>query len=181
MIGIIGGLVAGYVYTTFLEWMVHNVLFHRVGPIIWGGRFFGGVFNFHFVEHHQDTHRHQGVDPVFASGQMGWNANGREAVGLAGGWLLHLPLLFVWPSFFVALTLMALAYHYCHRRAHTDIEWGKKYLPWHYEHHFGPEVHANFCVTSCWFDILMGTRRRYPALVGQSETVTGARPAPSLG
>lgn len=34
-------------------------------------------------------------------------------------------------------------------------------MPWHYDHHMGPNQHKNWCVTKPWFDVIMGTRERY--------------------
>ncbi len=42
-----------------------------------------------------------------------------------------------------------------------DPEWGKEHLPWHYDHHMGPNQDSNWCVTKPWFDDLLGTRERY--------------------
>ena len=42
-----------------------------------------------------------------------------------------------------------------------DHAWAREHLPWHYDHHMGPDQDANWCVTRPWFDQLMGTRRPY--------------------
>ena len=42
-----------------------------------------------------------------------------------------------------------------------DPEWARENLPWHYDHHMGPNQDANWCVTRPWFDDLMGTREPY--------------------
>ena len=43
----------------------------------------------------------------------------------------------------------------------ADTEWAREHLPWHYDHHMGPNQHANWCVTKPWADIVMGTREPY--------------------
>jgi len=48
-----------------------------------------------------------------------------------------------------------------HRKAHLDTEWGKKNLPWHYDHHMGKNQNANWGVTTDWVDRLAGTRIKY--------------------
>ena len=48
-----------------------------------------------------------------------------------------------------------------HRRAHTDVEWCKKNIPWHYDHHMGKNQDANYGVTVEWPDKLFGTRVTY--------------------
>lgn len=45
-----------------------------------------------------------------------------------------------------------------HRRSHLEPEWGKKAIPWHYDHHMNTNQDANWCVTRPWFDYIMGTR-----------------------
>jgi sterol desaturase/sphingolipid hydroxylase (fatty acid hydroxylase superfamily) len=52
-------------------------------------------------------------------------------------------------------------YRRVHRRAHIDPEWGRTHLPWHYDHHMGPNQHKNWGVTFEWFDRLRGTRVPY--------------------
>ena len=54
-----------------------------------------------------------------------------------------------------------MRYYRVHKRAHLDPEWAKVHLPWHYDHHMGPNQNANWCVTRPWFDHLMGTREPY--------------------
>ena len=154
------GLAFGYVYATALEWVVHNLVYHQLG------RKLGGAWNFHLKEHHRDTRRGRGVDPAFA--QRRWllssalTAHSREALGLVVVLLLHTPLLLVAPAVFAALAGMAAYYHYCHWKSHADTEWCKRRLPWHWEHHMSPHLDANYCLTSDWFDRLMGTRVRSP-------------------
>jgi len=64
---------------------------------------------------------------------------------------------------YFVLTAYATAYNYyrCHKRAHRDPDWGREHLPWHYDHHMGPNQHANWCVTRPWFDLILGTREAY--------------------
>ena len=59
--------------------------------------------------------------------------------------------------------MWASGYHYwrVHKKAHEDPAWAREHLPWHYDHHMGPNQDANWCVTRPWFDILMGTREPY--------------------
>jgi sterol desaturase/sphingolipid hydroxylase (fatty acid hydroxylase superfamily) len=55
---------------------------------------------------------------------------------------------------------MAL-YYTRHKRAHLDPEWAREHLPWHYDHHLGPDQDQNWCVTFPWFDWVVGTRVKY--------------------
>ena len=42
-----------------------------------------------------------------------------------------------------------------------DPEWAREHAPWHYDHHMGPNPEANWCITSPFFDEMMGTREPY--------------------
>jgi sterol desaturase/sphingolipid hydroxylase (fatty acid hydroxylase superfamily) len=57
--------------------------------------------------------------------------------------------------------LSAYGYYLVHKKSHLDPEWARKHLPWHYDHHMGPNQDANWCVTLPLFDHLMGTREHY--------------------
>ena len=48
-----------------------------------------------------------------------------------------------------------------HKKSHLDPEWAKKNVPWHYDHHMGPDQNKNFGVRTDFFDRLFGTRREY--------------------
>lgn len=157
---ILPGLALGYIYATAMEWVVHNLVYHKLG------RALGGTWNFHLKEHHRDTRRGRGVDASFAERRWGWNAHGREAMGLALMVLLHLPLVLLSTTgivTFATIAGMAVYYHYCHWKSHADPAWCRERLPWHWEHHMGRTLDANYCLTSDWFDRLMGTRVRDPA------------------
>ncbi|GAB5477602.1 MAG: hypothetical protein Marn2KO_10690 [Marinobacter nauticus] len=41
---------------------------------------------------------------------------------------------------------------------YEEAEWGKKAIPWHYDHHMNTNQDANWCVIRPWFDYIMGTR-----------------------
>lgn len=62
------------------------------------------------------------------------------------------------PFFTLGTYYAAVRYFYVHRRSHLEPEWGKKTIPWHYDHHMNTNQDANWCVTRPWFDYIMGTR-----------------------
>ncbi len=45
--------------------------------------------------------------------------------------------------------------------SHLDPMWCRENLPWHYDHHMGPNQDMNYGVTTDWVDRLMGTREVY--------------------
>ena len=114
-----------YVYATSMEWAGHRYLFHGLGKKK------GSVFGFHYVEHHRDVRQQQGFDAAYRSGPFGWNANGRECMGIALLGISHLPLVFVAPLLYVFLMWRGFEYHRLHRKSHIDPAWTKQHLPWH--------------------------------------------------
>jgi hypothetical protein len=100
-------------------------------------------------------------DPDYERSVFGWHAQGKEALGLVAVALMHLPLLPIAPFFTLAVEWSALRYYRVHKRAHCDPEWAREHLPWHYDHHMGPNQDANWCVSWPWFDWVMGTREPF--------------------
>jgi sterol desaturase/sphingolipid hydroxylase (fatty acid hydroxylase superfamily) len=138
------------------EWAAHRYILH------WSGmRKKDAFWRYHFHEHHHNARKHDMHDPAYHRSVFGNHAQGREALGLTLVGLAHLPLFPVAP-FYVGTVWWSLRhYHKVHKRAHMDTEWAKRHVPWHYDHHMGPNQHANWGVTHDWFDRLVGTRKRY--------------------
>ncbi len=85
----------------------------------------------------------------------------KEALALTAGAVVAAPLFPVAPFYTATLWYCAANYYRKHKRSHLDPEWARTHLPWHYDHHMGPDQNANWCVTRPWFDHLMGTRKPY--------------------
>lgn len=100
-------------------------------------------------------------DPQYVRSLFTWSPQAKEALSVIGAVLIHAPLYWVAPSFAATLTVHAAVYYWVHRRAHLDAEWCKRHLPWHFDHHMGKDQNANWCATQPWFDLLMGTRKKY--------------------
>ncbi len=150
-----------YVYATALEWSIHRYLFHG------HGKRRGSPFAFHYVQHHGACRRGNMTDPDYLRSGLRWSPRTREIGGIVGLTLLHMPLaLLSWAAFLV-LVVHGARYIYLHHRSHVDVNWAKRRLPWHYDHHMAPNQDANWCVTSGWFDKLMGTRTPYLTVQGQ--------------
>lgn len=128
-----------YVYGHVLEYILHIVL-HRYG------RKKNSPMAFHWKDHHKHARRQLMHDtPSF-----------RECCLVALLTLLHLPVLFVFPWFYLGLVASSCSYLYHHWRAHLDPEWAYEHVPWHIEHHLGYQ-HASWGVRSNWVDKLAGT------------------------
>ena len=151
MIGIPLGLVAA----NATEWVVHKHLLHN------RGKNKSSFWHFHWGEHHGAVRRSDHVDPAYERSVFGWHAQGKEAAALLVGSALLAPLFPVAPWFVGTMWASGLYYHHVHRRSHLDAAWARKHLPWHYDHHMGPDSELNWCVSWPWFDWVMGTRKPY--------------------
>lgn len=137
------------------EWVFHKRVLHG------RGRDPKSFWAFHLHEHHVAALRNQGADPDYARPPLGRHAQGKELAALS---LTIVPIALVAPvaPFFAAgLAYSAVRYYRLHKRAHLDPAWARAHLPWHYDHHMGPDQEANWCVSRPWFDVVMRTRKPY--------------------
>jgi hypothetical protein len=148
------GIVLGLAYANAGEWLIHKYVLHGLG------RRKSSLFSYHWHEHHKHARKYGHVDPDYERSVFQWNAQGKEALGLAVIGLAHLPLWPLAPFFVATVELSTLHYYFVHKHAHEDPDWAKKHLRWHYDHHMGPNQDANFCVSWPWFDWVMGTREK---------------------
>ncbi|MFO0749331.1 MAG: hypothetical protein U1F43_27245 [Myxococcota bacterium] len=100
-------------------------------------------------------------DETYEKPLFGTHSGGRETWSLLALAAAHLPLLPVAPLYTLTIWGRIVHYQRVHKRSHLDPEWAREHLPWHYDHHMGPNQDANWCVTNPWFDELMGTREPY--------------------
>jgi hypothetical protein len=149
------GIALGLAYANAGEWLVHKYVLHALG------RKKSSFFSYHWHEHHRNARKNAHVDPDYARSVFGWSAQGKEALGLAVMAAAHLPLFPIAPLFTAAVEYSLVRYYRVHKRAHQDPGWAREHLPWHYDHHMGPNQDANWCVTWPWFDWVMKTRRPY--------------------
>ena len=152
MIGIPLGLLAA----NATEWVVHKYVLHGLG------RRKGTFWSFHWHDHHRNVRRNDHVDPDYQRPLLSkWNGQSKEALALVGSALAMVPLFPIAPFFVGTVAYCTLNYYRKHKRAHLDPAWAREHLPWHYDHHMGPNQDANWCVTRPWFDHVMGTREPY--------------------
>ncbi len=174
------GFPLGLLYANAGEWMIHKYLLHE------HGRSKKGLWSFHWYEHHRACRQHDFRDPHYErSVHDGLHAQSKEAIGLAVAAALHAPLFPVAPFFTSAVWLSIANYYRVHKKSHEDPEWAKKRLPWHYDHHMGPNQDANWCVSWPWFDHVMGTREPYVGTDRESQDLAkkrerAARRAPAV-
>ena len=152
------GIPVGLVYANAMEWGLHRYVLH--GRRL--GKKRGSFWSFHFFRHHRLSRQNEFSDPDYEQ-PLGreWNGQAKEAVGLGVLAIVHLPLAPVAPFFTATLLYSAVDYYRKHKRAHLDPDWARENLPWHVDHHMGPNPDANWCVTRPWMDNWMGTRAPY--------------------
>ena len=149
------GIPLGLAVANAAEWLIHKHVLHGLG------RRRTSFWSFHLHEHHRASRRTHGRDADYEKSPFHWNAQGKELFGLA---MMAVPVVALFPvaPFFTGTLLYSGVHYYrCHKRAHLDPAWARAHLPWHYDHHMGPDQDTNWCVTRPWFDQVMGTRRPY--------------------
>ncbi len=163
------GIPIGLITANATEWAFHKYVQHGFGKrrdSFWG---------FHWNEHHRAARRHGFEDPGYRRFPVGRHAQGREVAALVGAGAAITPLLPVAPFFVATLWWSGWRYYHLHKKAHLDPEWAREHLPWHYDHHMGPNPNANWCVTRPWFDHLMGTRERYVGTAAETRDLARRR------
>lgn len=149
------GIPLALVTANAAEWWIHKHVLHGAGKKR------TSFWSFHFHEHHSHARRNGMRDPDYERSPFQWNAQGKELFGLVMLAVPVLPLFPIAPFFTGTLVYCGVDYYRKHKRAHLDPEWARTHLPWHYDHHMGPDQDANWGVTHDWFDRLLGTRKPY--------------------
>ena len=146
--------ILAFLYANLLEWAIHKYLFHGLGKN--KESHFAG----HWHTHHKLCRKNDNQDETYKEFPPHPSVK-QELNSLFILVLLHTPVLFISPFFFGSLVYFAARYFYIHRKSHTDVEWGKRNFPWHYDHHMGKDQDSNWGVTSPLWDHIFGTRKRY--------------------
>lgn len=146
------GIALGLAAANATEWVFHKYVLHGLGKNP------DSFWSFHWHEHHRAARKHGHVDEAYRTGLLKWNGQTKEALALGVSAVAVAPLFPVAPFFVGTLWYSVANYYRKHRRSHLDPSWAREHLPWHYDHHMGPEPHKNWCVTRPWMDVVMGTR-----------------------
>jgi len=149
------GIPLALLYTNAAEWAIHKYVLHGLGKDK------ESYWSFHWHDHHKNSRKNGGFDPDYEQLPFSNGPQGKEALGLVGLALAHVPLLPIAPFFTATVWYSAFDYYRKHKKAHLEPVWARENLPWHYDHHMGPNQDANWCVTRPWFDYVMGTREEY--------------------
>lgn len=134
------------------EWYAHKVWLHEYPSKHRNAPFFT------HIRHHKRARLNQFEDEGYRESMWRDQEMFNEKVALIGLCVASTAVLPVAPFFTLGAYYSAWQYWSKHSKAHLDLEWAKKNLPWHYDHHMNSNQNANWCVTRPWFDYIMGTR-----------------------
>lgn len=155
MITAIFWIVVGLLYTNLLEWIFHQYPLHSMHHFNKNQK---SILWFHMIHHKKVTKEsytdYHEIDRYLI-------ADIASLVFLA---IAHYLLFVSWLGLFwlfIGGLLGDILFMVVHIGSHAFPELGKKYVPWHYDHHMH-YPNSNWCVTLPIFDILFGTYRRYP-------------------
>lgn len=149
------GFVVGVVAENALEWAVHKHVLHGLG------RKKESFWAFHWHDHHKNVRKSGGYDTLYEGPLLSSSAKMKEAIGVMAGALAATPLIRRSPGFVAGAWAASAAYYFVHRKAHLDPDWARRWVPWHVDHHLGPDQDANWCVTFPLFDVLLSTRKPF--------------------
>ena len=145
--------ILAFLYANLLEWVIHKYIFRGLGKNK-NSKFAG-----HWHTHHKLCRKNDNKDETYKEFPPHPSVK-QELSSLLILALAHTPIIFFSPFFYISLVYFTIRYFFIHRKTHTDVEWGKKYFPWHYEHHMGKDQDANWGVTNPLWDHILGTRKR---------------------
>jgi Fatty acid hydroxylase superfamily len=157
------GFPIGLIYANAVEWVVHKYVLHGLGKRK------NSFFGFHWKNHHRNARRFAMLDPEYEKPIWNWESRGREVAPIALMALIHTPFIAVAPWFTAAVWYSSFNYLHKHKKCHVDVEWGKRHMRSHYDHHMGKDQDTNWCVTRPWFDWVMGTRVHFDEQSAEAE------------
>ena len=128
-------LAIGWLYGHIFEYAAHKYILHD-------RKRFKNVFRNHFKTHHNLSRKNEMYDENYNR----LISSKFEIVSLLSILILHFPVIFLFPYFYGILIWSISSYYFLHRLSHLNVKWGKKWLPWHYEHHMGKDQHINWGV-----------------------------------
>ena len=143
----------GIVLGSLIEWAAHKYLLHNFSHRIFS--------HSHFSVHHRNCRKNNNYDQDYENFPPKTLDEGLMEISLLlSGIALTSPLAFISFHLWLGLFFHACLYYFLHRKSHMDVEWGKKWMPWHYEHHMGKKQNSNWGVTNPVFDYVFGTRSK---------------------
>lgn len=139
---------AALILSNLYEWIAHKYILHGLGKKK------KSFFYYHWA-HHKSTRKYGGLDLNYKY----LKDSSKEISMLLLAAAVHLPLLWLFPVAATTMIVYSVVYYFVHRKAHLDIQWGKKWIPWHFDHHMGKNQDLNWCVLFPMWDYILGTRK----------------------
>ena len=144
-------LVTGFLIGSLVEWLAHRYLLHNLK--------LRSISHAHFRIHHKNTRHNDGYDSDYESIiPKGYDHGWSEIIFLLIAVTLALPLIYVSFWLWFALLIHAFSYYWLHRKFHLQPQWGKRWMPWHWDHHMIGNQNSNWGVTNPIFDWVFSTR-----------------------
>lgn len=134
-------------YGTLLEYVLHRFLLHRFSRNL--------KIQFH-SDHHVETVKTGGYDRDYMMPVWKMFIKHREFMFVGAITLLHVPLAFFSPMFYIGNCIVAITYFVTHILSHRYPELGWRWLPWHMEHHL-VSGSKNYGVVVPLWDYVFGT------------------------
>jgi len=145
-------IVLGWFYCHIGEYFIHKNILHSRRKI------FKNSFKFHFKNHHKNSRKDDMKEKKYGNQSLYDLFFDVEIRMLFLIGVIHFPIFLLFPYFYLAIVWSLFSYYFIHRITHTNVEFGKKYFPWHYDHHMGKNQHVNWGVRLPIFDYIMSTR-----------------------
>lgn len=145
----------GIIIANLYEWIIHKYVLHGLGKkkkSFWSS---------HWSIHHKKSRKNEYFDDDYLKLLKGWNEGTKEILSLVLLSVIQIPSFYLFPWYSGTMIFMAFAYFLIHRKSHLNPEWGKRWAPWHYDHHMGKNQDANWCVTFPLWDHILGTRKHF--------------------
>ncbi len=140
-----------------VEWYLHKYALHGVPQQGGGRKSISPPFMIRHWAHHKQVRLNQDRDDGLYGDEHNEDAAAEKKalLQICAVTTLAMPIA---PFFTLTTYYCAWNYWHVHSQSHLDPEWGKKKIPWHYDHHMNTNQDANWGVTKPWFDYIMGTR-----------------------
>ena len=142
---VVAQIVMSVLVANVYEWAIHKYILHNIGKNK------QSFWSFHWGEHHKACRKDKNHDSKIYY---------KEIFALSLLLIAHIPVYFFSPVIFFTLVAYAALYYGVHRYSHANILWGKKHLPWHWDHHMGKNQDSNWCILFPFADYLFGTREK---------------------
>ena len=152
--GIVCQILIAWIYGHFLEYCAHRFYLH--------GRYRAAkpAFSSHFKDHHSSSRKNRMKDPKYQVLHFDPRSD-FEQRSLFYLTLAHFPLIFFFPYAYITLVYSAISYYVIHNLVHRFPLFGRRFFPWHYEHHLATDQHKNWGVRLPLFDYVFNTRVIY--------------------